>query len=1741
MTDVLQHAHDIVFKRVEDQWPTITAPTALDSPRTSATTAFFKLDSRNMERAAPVDIVLPTQVRKNVDKNLKLKHQRMMMGSIMEHAKTNVSGKKKSSATQNNHRMLISAPAGRRRARSGSNGAQSSLQNRFASRRSYIPMAQETPAMREVRIERHRKKIFAQKHQQAEQDALDKLQRSHKHHTNTSHIQQVHRRNRTNGEINSKDNVQKNKAGKYSATELASTRNVESDSGNRQMQVLTSMMKRVADSAKFFADENIARSVMTEVDQDEMSSLRRGFDLNPDGLTLAQFIELMMGFVPIDVDEEQEIQAMHKHHHHHVHHNHHHQHHTDDGQVVHVPGKARLALARNLCELFEQIDINGDGSLQWDEFTSYCVSQGLATDKKASDYIKRYKLLRSHLAYREGVGVIDHMTGFILQGQEFDLSKASIMQMARKKQRRGGSTSIPQSGGSSSSSGSEGDGQKKENVSGMTLVTCDRNAIHKGTFSIRDPTSGKLLKRCGEGVHKSAVLAVCYIPCMEYIVTSSSDLTLGFWDSHKHDLRQLMPVNEEMTCLHWVDAADAGLRIADSTTNGTSAGFSAAVSATAGEKGGKGGKGRGRKSSVIARIDAGLRVGTLYTGGVTGSVIGWDVAQMYKEASLVGHTDSVTSFVSIPSIQLLVTSSMDTTVRIWNLRSNVPLKVLRGHYRGVSSVSFSNHQRVLCSCGFDHDILVWNPYVETRPSGKLRGHSCSVLSVTCVEGTYEAVSVDIEGNLRVWDLRTLTCVQTLASHEAAGEDSHLYGHIHNPNTPNPDMFKDVASKTGGDCLSWCYVHHPEGNRIMVATERHLRVYAYDEVEDPRVADAHVSNVVVFNPLTATFLTAGGRQCKTWDAVSGKLLKTFGNLIEEEKVEITALCYDDQYRQFLLGDTMGRVRMYQCSNGQLLRDLVSHTDGGEVVSILFNQVTDCIYSSSSRGQLIVQEDDGEGTEDQDQNDSGDDEETAGEEGGGGGATVSPVTTSIDGDAAGSTDINGKGGDATSGRQAGELFRRTRHNIVNLFLRKVVPRCEVTALVQAPMLGLLGWGGTDGDVVIVDAVTGYTEGMCIRENTGEAGACRPVVTALSFLEPYPLLAVAYSDGSIHVWSVRPFYVRQCPLMVFYNYKDPQVHVSSALAASAPWISKNESLAKSLGETVEVLKLCWDSAGQCLLAGDTDGSVLKWNLRYMLLKLRMQEFQPAGPDGEDEGSSESNPRKLGDILHPDLKRTTMSAREQLEEALAATPRVFKDSMPPPKEEESQTNSELAGLAWLGKIQRKNLLGKFAGKFSSKGDDQEETKTSKRDVVASSIRSRSGSVTAASTFLTQVPGSGTGGSGRGNIGDVDSGRRKTMSSLLAPEINISHPMEEPAKEELAHNFLQNLLSGNVVSAGASKPESEQRERGGIQTAASRRAYAFRSYAQLSKSKSKLVYGKVLSGDAAQLVDAKTCHHDAICHLHIMKGVRAYLSSGQDRAVVIRSLDAVGGTLDNDGDDDDEEENIDNEEDVLGRLWQGFPDPKWHLGPLVTQQIEKNLEYELKRAGAILRYMDDRDAKLQKMKETFFSGRRRDPSVVVGVGKEMMAKAKRKDTMAMMLGTKVKEIKRGVTFQLNKTSTTNGNESDDSEDSDDDSNEFDNSSHLSTSSSDSDGESSVSSYASSIAVTSINVKEDTIDVERTYQALYPNSSTMKREQKALKASAGRFLLFLLFLFLLFFFFSFPSTNFSFVVLSISISGAALL
>ena len=47
-------------------------------------------------------------------------------------------------------------------------------------------------------------------------------------------------------------------------------------------------------------------------------------------------------------------------------------------------------LAVALCDLFRQIDINGDGTMEWDEFTSFIVEMGMASHDHQPDAIQKY-------------------------------------------------------------------------------------------------------------------------------------------------------------------------------------------------------------------------------------------------------------------------------------------------------------------------------------------------------------------------------------------------------------------------------------------------------------------------------------------------------------------------------------------------------------------------------------------------------------------------------------------------------------------------------------------------------------------------------------------------------------------------------------------------------------------------------------------------------------------------------------------------------------------------------------------------------------------------------------------------------------------------------------------------------------------------------------------------------------------------------------------------------------------------------------------------------------------------------------------------------------------------------------------------------------------------------------------------------------------------------------------------------
>mmetsp|Transcript_37488 Transcript_37488/g.31614 ORF Transcript_37488/g.31614 Transcript_37488/m.31614 type:complete len:190 (+) Transcript_37488:282-851(+) len=104
----------------------------------------------------------------------------------------------------------------------------------------------------------------------------------------------------------------------------------------------------------------------------------------------------------------------------------------------------------------------------------------------------------------------------------------------------------------------------------------------------------------------------------------------------------------------------------------------------------------------------------------------WNVRDGVVVRVFLGHTEEVISAVfSIDGIHV-VSASKDNTVRIWSLLAKECVKVLTGHTDFVSSASFSKDGSKVVSASADMSIRIWN--IKTGACIRvLEGHSSMVL------------------------------------------------------------------------------------------------------------------------------------------------------------------------------------------------------------------------------------------------------------------------------------------------------------------------------------------------------------------------------------------------------------------------------------------------------------------------------------------------------------------------------------------------------------------------------------------------------------------------------------------------------------------------------------------------------------------------------------------------------------------------------------------------------------------------------------------------------------------------------------------------------------------------------------------------------------------------------------------------------------------------------------------------------
>jgi WD40 repeat protein len=84
----------------------------------------------------------------------------------------------------------------------------------------------------------------------------------------------------------------------------------------------------------------------------------------------------------------------------------------------------------------------------------------------------------------------------------------------------------------------------------------------------------------------------------------------------------------------------------------------------------------------------------------------WDL-RTDQVRSLIGHQETVTSIEFSPDGQMLLSGSLDRTVKLWSVRDGILVRSFTGHQGGINAISFAPDGQHFASVGNDGTSRLW--------------------------------------------------------------------------------------------------------------------------------------------------------------------------------------------------------------------------------------------------------------------------------------------------------------------------------------------------------------------------------------------------------------------------------------------------------------------------------------------------------------------------------------------------------------------------------------------------------------------------------------------------------------------------------------------------------------------------------------------------------------------------------------------------------------------------------------------------------------------------------------------------------------------------------------------------------------------------------------------------------------------------------------------------------------------------
>jgi WD40 repeat protein len=332
-------------------------------------------------------------------------------------------------------------------------------------------------------------------------------------------------------------------------------------------------------------------------------------------------------------------------------------------------------------------------------------------------------------------------------------------------------------------------------------------------------------------------------------VTSSNDLSIHFWDITNYSVVKTLPTPEIQQCVKFCPF----------------------------ENGNKPLLFTGGNDYVVHIIDL-IKYKSLE------SFPGWNGITKNKKEE-IGHSQPIIDIAPIIEQNFFASAGLDGRICLWDIRNKKYLGNLTESKksRGINKLDWLSSLSVLLSAGSDHKINVYNTFAKEQVCS-LSGHTSPVVSVKWIENSYDVVSVDSSGVVKLWDYRSWSCYQTLTSN---------YGEA--------------------TCLETGYSRNHK-KRIFVGGKG-LCSFNSDEPRNKDQTDTNPVQEMVHNQEFESLITIHKNKLKVWNLDNGKLLSDHANLLHDD---ISAFCLDTRQRKFFISDYKHNLSAFNINTGALVK-------------------------------------------------------------------------------------------------------------------------------------------------------------------------------------------------------------------------------------------------------------------------------------------------------------------------------------------------------------------------------------------------------------------------------------------------------------------------------------------------------------------------------------------------------------------------------------------------------------------------------------------------------------------------------------------------------------------------------------------------------------------------------------------------------------------------------------------------------